>query len=108
MPFEGDDETELESITFVSNELLKPTLDEYFELNKKNLMLKKPYDLSTIESDFIELVFTCTSKPSQSGEVERFTNTFPLYITVNDINDKAPQFIGQPYQFSLKEVNINC
>ena len=104
VPFEGDDATELESITFVSNELSKSTLDEYFELQKKNLMLKKPYDLSTTESDFIELIFTCTSKPGHSGDGERFTNTFPLYITVNDINDKAPEFVGQPYQFSLKEV----
>ena len=104
VPFEGDFESELESITFTSNELAQATLDEYFELNKKSLVLRKPYDLNAIESDFVELVFTCTSKPTRMSGGERLTNTFPLYITVNDVNDKAPEFIGQPYKFSIKEV----
>lgn len=104
VPFEGDMERELEAITFTSSEVPAATLDVFFQLdNKKNLILKKPYDLGVLESDFVELVFTCRSRPTQPG-AESYTNTFPLYITVNDVNDKVPEFIGQPYQFSIKEV----
>lgn len=102
LPFEGD-ETELETITFVSNELDEKRLVDYFELDKKNLILKKPYDLGKLESDFVEIVFTCTSRPTNDSK-STYSNTFPLYITINDVNDKAPEFIGQPYRFSIKEV----
>lgn len=99
VPFEGDVGQELEEITFAgSNEIPSSRVNEYFRLDNKNLMLRKSYDLGAVESDFVELVFTCRSKS------ETYTNTFPLYITINDVNDKAPEFVGQPYQFSIKEV----
>lgn len=106
VPFEGDMASELETITFASNEIATDKLNEYFRLDRnKNLVLKKPYDLRALESDFVELVFTCRAKPTSRAGGSAYTNTFPLYITVNDVNDKAPEFIGQPYQFSIKEVS---
>jgi hypothetical protein len=122
LPFEGEP-SQIEKITFQSNELDNALLSEYFELKFKTLILKKSYDLNKLESDFLELLFTCTSassnivavvgttnlapqRMSELSNSDSYSSTFPLYIAINDINDKAPEFIGSPYKFSIKEVKI--
>lgn len=102
LPFEGD-EDEIDKLTFTSSELNDAQLNKYFRLKFKKLVLSSHYDLDQTEIDFIELLFTCTSKPNKASS-SVFRNTFLLYITINDINDKAPEFIGTPYTFTIKEV----
>ena len=96
MPFQGN-ESEIKDIKFKTNEIDESKIDEYFKLENKNLMLKNPYNLDAIQLDLIEMLFTCTSNSNKMS-------TFLLYITVNDINDKAPEFLNSPYKFKLKEV----
>ena len=96
MPFQGN-ESEIKDIKFKTNEIDESKIDEYFKLENKNLMLKNPYNLDAIQLDLIEMLFTCTSNSNKMS-------TFLLYITVNDINDKAPEFLNLPYKFKLKEV----
>lgn len=104
LPFEGD-EDEIEEISLSSSELNESQLAQYFRLKFNKLILRSHYDLDKIELDFVELLFTCTSKANKKTNA-KFRNTFLLYITINDINDKTPEFIGTPYKFSLKEVGI--
>lgn len=101
LPFQGHD-AEINDIRLKSNELSDSYLNEYFQIKSKNLFLKKTYDLDEIQIDLIELLFVCTSVPNpMSGSTSR--NTFLLYITINDVNDNAPVFLGTPYKFSIKE-----
>ena len=86
-----------------SSELNDTQLNEYFQIVKFNkLKLKSHYDLET-NSDFLEIVFSCESKPI-GKQKQVFRNTFLLYVTINDVNDKTPQFLDTPYKFTLKEV----
>jgi hypothetical protein len=102
LPFEGSSD-EIDEITFRSNDLDEFKLNEYFKLDFKNLLLKSHYDLDTIQLDLIELVFTCTVK-SNVTNYSSLKNTFLLYITINDVNDKVPEFLDTPYKFKIKEL----
>ena len=97
LPFQGDPH-EIGEIKFKSNDLNQSQLSNYFEVNDKTFTLKARYDLDVTQLDLIEILFTCTSK------VSGMENTFLLYMTVNDVNDKEPEFIGAPYSFSIKEL----
>ena len=97
LPFQGEP-SEIDEITFKSNDLNQSKLNSYFEIKSKTLLLKAHYDLDVIQLDLIEILFTCSSK------VSNVENTFLLYVTINDVNDKAPEFIGVPYAFSIKEL----
>jgi hypothetical protein len=97
LPFQGE-QNEIDEIKFKSNDLNQSKLNSYFEINSKTLVLKAHYDLDVIQIDLIEILFTCSSK------VSNIENTFLLYVTINDVNDKAPEFIGAPYSFSIKEL----
>ena len=98
LPFVGN-KIQINDITIKSNEISQKMVNEYFKLEFKTLILNKDYDLDNIKIDFIELLFTCTSS------LTSFTNTFLLYITINDVNNYAPDFIDLPYKFEVKEVN---
>ncbi len=79
-------------------------------------MLNAHYDLSEIDMDFIEILLTCVPKSANSsngsttgGEESSSSdnlskNTFLLYVTINDVNDKTPEFLDTPYYFSVKEL----
>ena len=97
LPFQGE-QIEIDEIKFKSNDLNQTKLNDFFEIKFKNLMLKTTYDLDVIQLDLIEILFTCSSK------VSNIQNTFLLYMTINDINDNVPEFIGTPYSFSIKEL----
>lgn len=97
LPFE--EPHHIHSVEMHSAELAN--LDQLFLITNSNrLKLKAHYDLE-MHSDFIEIEFICRSKPI-NGQVHR--NTFLLYVTINDVNDKTPQFLHTPYKFYLKEV----
>lgn len=81
-----------------SNELNATKLNEYFELSDKKLRLKRTYDLDSVQVDFIELIFYCRSLNNN------YRNTFQLYLTVNDINNRVPTFLDTPYKFELEEL----
>ena len=96
LPFAGG--IEQMDIKFKSNELNDTAVNKYFKLDSKSFRLKSHYDLDTIQIDLIELVFICSA--------HSMTNTFLLYITINDVNNNAPSFVSQPYNFTLNEVEI--
>ena len=99
LPFDVCSPSEINDIKFKSNELNETSLSQYFEIIElKKFALKSSYDLDQLETDLIELVFTCTAAGGQ------ISNTFLLYVTINDVNDNRPQFVGTPYQFQIKEV----
>ena len=68
LPFEGKWPSQIEDITFRSNDLDESKLSEYFRVDprQKRLILKSHYDLDTIQLDLIELVFTCTVRSVSS------------------------------------------
>ena len=111
LPFDGTS-SEIEEIRMKSNELEDDVLNKYFKLKFKNLVLNSHYDLSEIEMDFIEILLTCVpktgnlSQPDSVGDAKNFMtkNSFLLYITINDVNDKTPEFFDTPYSFSLREL----
>lgn len=89
----------IQSIKMESSEFAN--LHEMFSITDlSKLKLNKHYDLE-IYSDFIEIEFICQSKPLDN---QVFRSTFLLYVTVNDVNDKIPEFVHTPYKFSVKEV----
>jgi hypothetical protein len=100
LPFIGN-KIQIKDITIKSNEISQKMVNEYFKLDFKTLILNKDYDLDSIKIDFIELLFTCTSS------LTSFTNTFLLYITINDVNNYAPEFVDLPYKIEIKEVKLN-
>jgi len=105
LPFDSNDEasrvdgsSSLIDIKFKSNELNETVLNQYFEIiDLKKFILKTTYDLDEIQIDLIELLFTCT--------LANNSNTFLIYVTINDVNDNRPQFLSTPYKFQIKEVN---
>ena len=104
LPFIGS--TDQIQLSFRSNELNETQINRYFELQANSLMLKSNYDLDELKIDLIELVFICTvpAKANKSSGNRPRSNRFLLYITINDVNNKVPQFVGEPYALSLKEV----
>jgi hypothetical protein len=114
LPFDGTP-SEIEEIRIKSNELDDDQLNKYFKLKFKNLVLNSHYDLSEIEMDFIEILLTCVPKSANSSNDTSSNddasynenlskNTFLLYVTINDVNDKTPEFQETPYFFSVKEL----
>jgi hypothetical protein len=101
LPFDGA--SNQIDVRFKSNELNDTMINTYFRLDFKNFLLKTSYNLDEIQIDLIELVFICTAT-SSSTKSPLVSNTFLLYITINDVNNKVPEFIGQPFTFSIKEV----
>ena len=95
LPFRGA-ENEIKEITMRSNELNSSMLNAYFGLKFKNFFLKTPYELDAVQIDLVELIFTCISANSRT--------TFQLYVTINDVNNKVPEFLATPYKFDLKEL----
>lgn len=92
---------EIKSITFRSPDLANPQIaEDYFDVDFKNLVLKKPYDLDVVKIDFMQLLFTCTSMLSS------YSDTFLLYVTIDDINNYTPEFVNAPYEFKMKEVSF--
>ncbi|CAF0879226.1 unnamed protein product [Brachionus calyciflorus] len=101
LPFDDPDQIDL--IRMQSNELNDTTLNELFQIiNFRKLKLKSHYDLGTL-NDFIEILFSCQTKP-QGKQREIHRNTFLLYVTINDVNDKRPEFLDTPYRFLVKEL----
>jgi hypothetical protein len=100
LPFDVSSPGQISDIKFKSNELNETSLSQYFEIIElKKFILKSTYDLDTIEIDLIELVFTCTANSGQ------LSNSFLLYITINDVNDNKPEFVDVPYKFQIREVS---
>lgn len=116
LPFVGNTTSDQIELSFRSHELNASQMNKYFELVGTNFMLKSSYDLDKIRIDLIELVFICTvvvpstSNAGTSGLKTKLqrprSNRFLLYITINDVNNKVPEFIGEPYTLSLQEVCI--
>ncbi len=111
LPFNGD--SDQINIKFKSNELNDTMINKFFELDFKSFMLKSRYNLDEIQIDLIELVFICSTNTTAStmsssqlatNSKAATSNTFLLYITINDVNNKVPEFINEPYKFSLNEV----
>ncbi len=86
-------------LSFRSNELNETQINRYFELQANSHMLKSNYDLDELKIDLIELVFICTvpAKADKSSGNRSRSNRFLLYITINDVNNKVPQFVAEPY-----------
>lgn len=103
LPFIGK-ENEI-SINFKSNELNETLLQKYFQLKSKEVLLKTSYNLDEIRIDLIELVFTCSPR-NASLNGHGSSNMFLLYVTINDVNNKQPEFIGAPYDFTINEVSF--
>ena len=101
LPFDGSMD-EIEEIKFKSSELNESKLLEYFRLDFTDLYLNSPYDLDHIQFDLIQIIFTCVSKNLKYSN----RNTFLLYVTINDVNDNSPQFVGTPYKFAINEVKL--
>ena len=68
-------------------------------------MLRSSYNLDEIRIDLIEMVFTCSPK-NGSLNAHGSSNMFLLYMTINDVNNKVPEFIGSPYKFTINEVRF--
>jgi hypothetical protein len=93
-------------IKFKSNELNETMLNQYFDIiDLKKFILKTTYDLDEIQIDLIELLFTCTLLNTNNTNSQlSISNTFLVYVTINDVNDNRPQFVATPYKFQIKEV----
>ena len=86
-------------------------LNQYFDImDLKKFILKTTYDLDEIQIDLIELLFTCTllntnnNNNNNNNSQLSISNTFLVYVTINDVNDNRPQFLSTPYKFQIKEV----
>jgi hypothetical protein len=108
LPFDTTSSSQnIVDIKFKSNELNETMLNQYFDIiDLKKFILKTTYDLDEIQIDLIELLFTCTLLNTNNNNNSQLSisNTFLVYVTINDVNDNRPQFLSTPYKFQIKEV----
>ena len=74
-----------------------PESRRYFVLDEKRLRLVKPLDRDLDDLSAIMFQVTCTAIDSGRRK------TIPVVVTISDINDNPPEFIGAPYIIAVPE-----
>ena len=71
-----------------------------FSLSGKRVSLLEPLDRD--EGDLASLMFqlTCTDLATQRRK------TIPVVVTISDVNDNKPEFVGAPYVVTIPEVRV--
>ncbi len=69
-----------------------------FRLEGKRLVLARPLDRDESDLSSIMLQVTCTTLSSGRRR------TIPVVLTIADLNDNGPVFVGEPYVVTIPEV----
>jgi hypothetical protein len=125
LPFDGTN-SEIEVITKHSNMLDNDQLNKYFALEFKTLVLKTHYELSDVEINYIEILFTCVPKSVESNDPNATSSslsneslsitlltkensshlsqqTFLLNVTIQQVNDEQQGFMKKSSFLSEKK-----